>query len=582
MRIWTRGQAPARGLRTRVLLLTLGAFIAVAIPAYAAFTGLVDTAVVRLGTLFAEKQILFDRYRGLGVLGREASLAETLSRAPAILDWARDEDDPAKRARGLAELEHYRTAFADQSYFFVVGASGNYYFNDRADAYADRQFSYTLSPADPKDAWYYKTIELDAGCHLNVNNDKVLAVTKVWINCVIREGGQVLGMLGTGVELTAFIREVVDIPQPGVQAMFIDASGAVQAHRDASLVDFHSLTKQAADKKTVFGLLDRPEDRDALRAMMAEVTSGDVEVRSAFLRLGGRTMLVGVGYLDQLGWYNVTIMDVDKIIDRSLFLPIGGLLAIMMLAAVGLIALLFKRVVLDRLAGVEAAVREVEAGNYASLSADAGGDEIGRLSRALVRMASAVGDNRQMLECMVRERTEELERLANRDALAGVLNRRGFTKAYAAAQARAEAGGRQMGLLLIDLDRFKQINDTLGHQAGDFVVLATARRITELLGEAGICARWGGDEFIVLIEDCALQGLRATAHRLMAAISHSMVDVGGGRQTALTVSIGACLIEPGEAIERAADMADTALYMAKGSGRNKVVVFETPPRAHSA
>ncbi len=80
------------------------------------------------------------------------------------------------------------------------------------------------------------------------------------------------------------------------------------------------------------------------------------------MRIGGHEVLVGVGYLDRLGWYNVTIMDVDKIIDRGLFLPIGALLAVLMLASAAAVALVFKRRVLDRLARMQAQFATVEGG----------------------------------------------------------------------------------------------------------------------------------------------------------------------------------------------------------------------------
>src|SRR5689334_20984199 len=117
-------------LRTSILLLVLCGFAVVAVPAYWGFTTLVNSTVVQLGRLFAEKQVLFDRYRGLGALMQEVALAETLSRSPVIRDWARNEADPDKQALAIAELEQYRLSFADHSYFFIINASGNYYYND--------------------------------------------------------------------------------------------------------------------------------------------------------------------------------------------------------------------------------------------------------------------------------------------------------------------------------------------------------------------------------------------------------------------------------------------------------------------
>ena len=236
-------------LRTNILLLLLCGFFAVAVPAYWGFTTVVTSTVAQLGKLFAEKQILFDRSRGMAALKQEVALAENLTRSPIIAEWARDETNPDKKARAFAELEQYRLAFADHSYFFVNDASGRYYYNDAQNSHAADPYSFTVRRGNPSDEWYFATIKLDAGCHLNVDHDDELDVTKVWINCVVKDGATVLGVLGTGLDLTAFIRDVVAIPQPGVQSIFIDQSGAIQAHRDTRFIDFHSLTNAIESRK---------------------------------------------------------------------------------------------------------------------------------------------------------------------------------------------------------------------------------------------------------------------------------------------------------------------------------------------
>jgi diguanylate cyclase (GGDEF)-like protein len=559
-------------LRTRVLLLTLLVFVAVSIPAYVAFNWMVDTAIIKLGTLFAEKQILFDRYRGLESLMREVSLAETVARSPAILEWAQDEASPVKLERGLAELEHYRVSFKDQSYFVVLAASGNYYFNDKANSYEQARLRYTLSPDNPRDGWYYKTAALGSGCHLNVDHDDNLRVTKVWINCVIRRGEQVLGVIGTGVDLSQFISEVVDIPQTGVQSMFVDRTGAVQAHRDPKLVDFHSLTKDIKAKKTIFLQLDRERDRAALAEMMKQVSAGGMLVQSRFMQVNGHKALVGVGYLDRLGWYNVTIMDIDQIIDRRLFVPLALLLAAILLVAAVLMTLLFKRSVLDRLRRMETGVARVQAGRFGEVAVDPADDEIGRLSRAFGEMAKAVGDNTDRLEQMVQERTRTLEQLAHRDPLTGILNRRGFERSFAIEQNRAGRSGQPLGLLLIDIDNFKPINDAHGHHAGDQVIMAVASRLTGLLRSYDICARWGGDEFLVLLGDAGLEALEAVSAKIIAALREHPVTLEQGVSRTVAVSIGACLARPGDTLAAAVSHADAALYEAKQAGRDRFVI----------
>lgn len=563
-------------LRARVLLLVLLGFASVAVPAFFAFQWVVNSTVVQLGTLFAEKQVLYDRHRGLGTLVREVSLAEALAGSQAVRDWAQDETNPERRARGLAELEHYRRYFADGSYFFVVAASGNYYFNDSSNAYAGDQFRYRLREDNPDDAWYYSTLALGEGCHLNVNNDANLRVTKVWMNCVIREGREVLGLLGTGIDLTSFIQEVVNVPQRGVTSMFVDRQGMIQAHRDETLVSLANFADEVDSKRSVFSLVSGSGDAATLRRLFDDVTGGDMLADSAFVTVNGKETLVGIGYLDKLGWYNVTFMDIDTIIDRRLFVPIGLLLAGMMVVVAVVLVLLFKNQVLDRLTKLEHVVRKARAGDYGpALGMGAGRqDEIGRLSTALTQMAARVDDHTRLLETRVRERTQELESLAFRDGQSGILNRRGF----AIAHGDVAASGAAYGILLVDVDHFKQINDSHGHAAGDTVIVAVARRIHETIGAGGTCARWGGDEFIVLLPESGPKTLRAQAHDIMRAAISEAIPVGADRSIVVSLSIGACLAEGGDKLEVATDMADAALYTAKQAGRGRVVVFDKDMR----
>ena len=551
-------------------------FAAVALPAYAAFTWVTNFTIIQLGTLFAEKQVLYDRHRGLGALTREVALAEALAGSQAIRDWAHDESDPVMARRGIAELEHYRQSFADGSYFFVIDGSGNYYFNDAANSYAGEQLRYAVDAANPRDAWYFSTKALGEGCHLNVDNDANLRVTKVWMNCVIREGRRVLGVLGTGIDLSAFIQEVVNIPQVGITSMFVDRRGQVQAHRDETLINLASLSADMSGKRSVFSLVDSEADRARLVQLMDEVASGAAMVRSAFVTIDGQQTLAGIGYLDRLGWFNVTLMDVDAIIDRRLFMPIGLLLiGVMSLVAV-LLMVVFKKTVLDRLVRLEGVVRRAREGNYAPALGFAAGppDEIGRLAGAFSEMAAAVDENTRLLEARVSERTHELQQLAFRDGQTGVLNRRGFSAAHADL-----ASQDVYGLMLIDIDRFKSVNDTYGHAAGDMVVSEVARRIGAALEQGATCGRWGGDEFIVLLPQADAASLRASAEAVMAAVRETRMRTDDGRDIAVSISVGVCLAEKGDAMEVAADMADAALYMAKAQGRNRMVIFEAGMQA---
>ena len=106
------------------------------------------------------------------------------------------------------------------------------------------------------------------------------------------------------------------------------------------------------------------------------------------------------------------------------------------------------------------------------------------------------------------------------------------------------------------------------------MILAMAQRISDSIGAGGDCARWGGDEFIVLLQDSAPHLLRAATYGLMAAIVDQPIALPDGRSVSVTVSVGACLIMPGDSMDDVIEMADAALYVAKNEGRNRASIME--------
>jgi diguanylate cyclase (GGDEF)-like protein len=372
---------------------------------------------------------------------------------------------------------------------------------------------------------------------------------------------------------------VVNTGQPGVETLFVDGSGSIQAIRDRGQIDFASLTKDAVERKTVFQLLDDAADRTALSDMMEELRAGRSDAATAFLSVGGRKMLVGVGHLDRLGWFNVTLMDVDAIVGRGIFAPLGALLAVVIVAAAALITLLFKRSVLDRIAHAEGALRRIEDGDYRHAAQPHDADEIGRLTAALDSMARAVRQNTERLEDTVRRRTEQLERIAFLDPMTGIANRRGFTATFEAEHARARAQGEAVALLLLDVDLFKSINDGRGHQAGDEVIVEVARRLCDVAEDPDHCARWGGDEFVMLVRG-EPAAVAEAGRRVLDALRGSAVRLSDGTGIRITTSIGAHIAASDDTLSTATAKADVALYEAKRAGRNRVTLFD--PQRHAS
>lgn len=164
----------------------------------------------------------------------------------------------------------------------------------------------------------------------------------------------------------------------------------------------------------------------------------------------------------------------------------------------------------------------------------------------------------------------ELTRASLTDALTGVGNRRAFDDALVQEIARARRCGPGLGLALLDLDHFKQVNDAHGHRTGDDALVAFARRIRPALRGADRLFRYGGEEFAVLMAEDSLEGALAAASRIVAAVARAALDAGRS-SLQLTCSAGVALLRPSDdpAGRELLERADTALYAAKRHGRNR-------------
>ncbi|HET9388227.1 MAG TPA: EAL domain-containing protein [Steroidobacteraceae bacterium] len=228
-----------------------------------------------------------------------------------------------------------------------------------------------------------------------------------------------------------------------------------------------------------------------------------------------------------------------------------------------------------------AAVRLLASGNRSARAPRGGSAEIDTLAESFNAMADQIARaeselraHQAELERHVADRTHELHHLAHHDPLTQLPNRRQLSAHLGGALARATATGQRLALLFVDVDNFKSINDTLGHNFGDRVLQGIAERLGAAAYGRALLARLGGDEFTMLIEDVrSVEEVEARAAEIVTSLQQPLtVD---GRLLATSASVGASLFpDHADDTEQLLRAADVALFRAKELGRNRYALYK--------
>ncbi|NBC29322.1 MAG: diguanylate cyclase [Spirochaetes bacterium] len=190
----------------------------------------------------------------------------------------------------------------------------------------------------------------------------------------------------------------------------------------------------------------------------------------------------------------------------------------------------------------------------------------------LVRHFNQVTRMSDSYQQTLKELNESLDAAARQDPLTRLPNRRRMIEHLDAQVERAARYNETFSVVLCDLDRFKNINDTYGHQAGDRVLVLVADALSELLRKGDVCARWGGEEFLLCLPHTAVDGARSVAEKVRAGIETLSIPAGDD-EVRPTVSVGISEYTAGATLDDTISQADTAMYAAKHLGRNAVYVF---------
>jgi len=188
-------------------------------------------------------------------------------------------------------------------------------------------------------------------------------------------------------------------------------------------------------------------------------------------------------------------------------------------------------------------------------------------SELLARADAALKIKR--LQDELRQRNADLDRASRVDSLTGIHNRHHLNDQLDILFHASGRHGTPLGVVMVDVDHFKAVNDTLGHAAGDEVLRVIASRLRHMTRREDVLGRWGGEEFLILAPTTDQPGAQALAERMRAAVADAPVELADGSTVAVTVSIGWAVGTGGDP-DDLVECADAALYRAKAAGRNRV------------
>lgn len=201
-------------------------------------------------------------------------------------------------------------------------------------------------------------------------------------------------------------------------------------------------------------------------------------------------------------------------------------------------------------------------------------DELRQLARQyqrLERKLHKIARISDRMQAQILELNQQLGEKAITDPLTGLLNRRGMYECLEVAAGHLDREQRAFGVLLLDLDYFKQVNDSYGHQVGDELLVELGSALRHNLRVYDCCARWGGEEFLLLLQDCTTESLASVAKKMLDMV-RTLEVASIPDSHLLTASIGCYLCQQVEPLDEVIRKADAAMYRAKEMGRNGLVL----------
>jgi len=332
------------------------------------------------------KRVEFDR-----TFARNIDSSVFLSKSSLMREWLKDENDPQLGALALGLMREMKEITKETDIFAAADASLNFYLNGKMIS--------KLSKDKPDDSWYWMTRDGRA-FNLNIDHNDVLGTTKLWVNILVQDGENKLGVIGTGLDISSIVNDLMRKISTGASVMVFDSRGYIKAHQN----ERHIQSSRVYD-------LVRGVDITNVMKTLGESTNKSLII-NARMKNEGETVSGSFSFIQSTGWYMLVTMDVDQIL-AAIFLPFIITLVASLLVVAIVLFFFIKRMVLQPLMILGSGLDRIKEKDFSSQITLASGDEFGDVAQTVNMMTENIRNYTENLELLVEARTKELQMAFN-------------------------------------------------------------------------------------------------------------------------------------------------------------------------
>ena len=532
-------------LRINIFLFIIS-FAAIAAVLVASFNSVANLLISK----YSEKYAAVSAETLSAYIKKEIGLMSAAARSESVISWFLDEFNEEKKERALSDLSGIVNELYSGNLYSGFESSRNRYNVTYNTLMHDFMPFYTLSPNNEEDGWYFECINSEREYLINAAIDKLTPRKRVWLNFKVEHNGVLLGVIGTGLEITHIARDLfATYDNETMRGFVVDSEGFIKI--DSRMMTDGVLAYEEAEEPFETAL----SDAQAISAIRSHIDGGGYYDEDAqgetFGISSGQFNFMYIKPIKYTDWSLIVLSGHSTVVRMPMFIPATALVLITLIAFVIAASFTAYRLIFRPLGKLDESLLVLKENREARIYGLERKDELGELARTI----------------------RDLFTQANVDALTCIYNRRYMESSMLYLMQLLARSGDCLSVFMVDIDFFKQYNDTYGHDQGDVCLRTVAQTLSACTARAtDFAARYGGEEFVAVLPHTDAAGAKIIAEKLIESVRALKITHASSKAAPyVTVSVGITSgrVRHEQTWREYVSRADEALYSSKQNGRDQ-------------